>query len=682
MLGPMQPRNWTLTPSHRMRAMKVDAGMASACLDEAHGVNWPPPRPSVTLNPPPSGAAGPLSHRKGIGMSSCHLEKALSPPTGFPTRRRRPIRLWLALLAIALPAAFPAHAFDGSLREPLARSLVSQSADVHRRRDSGRQLPLRSYSNAALAALAIDQNAGKAAQLLEVAFLAQDQASGDFPWLQPGERQIQDRNAVEFVTQAWGPLLLGFADRLPAETRDTLARHARNALPALARHNPPVSYTNIYLMNALNTLLIGQAVGDAGAAQNGRRKLEAWRDEVRRNGLREFSSPTYYATNLNSLVAGYLYAKDAADRRLIKGLLDFLWSDIAAHTVDGKLTGPHSRDYDAVFGEGNLNVYLAAEGLRPMENPRQVSIEMIYAILNMGDGGYRPAPDILALAKLPQRTVLARWGNAPAQTRTLHVDGRAAIGSVAGGAFGNTDKLFTIDLRRGPARSLTIGFIPSTSDNPFSERRQNEEGRNIFRHPPGNVGMVQHGGWVLGSYDINPSRERGAMRFTTSLLLPRDADELLLDGKPFRGQPIEARNGSTVTLRVGESCTAIRIVRADSSAPPTLTTTGSEQIPEVVRLVIPQASDSLRSQIVFLARAGRCDGGAERWARPVIDAPVQDVREGTTWTLGATVEGHQIGLRRDLNNRRVLSMVGGDQVAQGSVLSINGTSLLQGLAPQ
>jgi hypothetical protein len=607
--------------------------------------------------------------------------------TGLPPRLRKGsiLRQLLLVAAAILCLTLPARAFDPGFRLPLSQHLSGLADDLRRNLDlnSPRQVALRSYSNAALFAAAIQNNPEKAARLLAVVFSAQDPDTGNLPWLQPGRVMVRDSNGIEFATQAWGPLLLGFADRLPAPTRDALAQHARAALPALAQHNPPVGYTNIYLMNAVNTLLIGQALGDEGAIRRGRARLESWRETVRRDGIREFNSPTYYAVDLNALVSGYLYTPDPEDRRRFKDFLDYFWSDIAAHTLEGKLVGPRSRDYDIPFGEGQLNVYLAAEGWKSLKDLRDVSPELIYALLNMGPDGYRVGPEIAALAERQTRTVLGRWGSAPGQTRTLHVDGRAAIGSVGGGTLSSSDKLFTIDLRRGPERSVTIGFVPATADNPFSERLLVAEGRNIFRHPPVNAGMAQWGGWVLGSYDINPSRERAATNFTTSLLLPLDAEELLLDGRPFRGEVLQAHEGSTVALRVGESCAAIRLVRTSSSSPPELTTRGNERVPEVVRLVIPQAPESQRAQVAFLARAGRCGpDGAAGWARPVTEAPVRDTQDERSWSLSATISGHTIGLRRDLRSRRVLELTGEDSAATGPSLSIDGTDLTRSLAGQ
>jgi len=592
------------------------------------------------------------------------------------SRARRALILAALAGAFAAPA-LTAVAFEPSARDALARQLSTAGAQTQRSAERpGAQLSLRTFSNAALIALAVEKDPAKAARLLEPVLAAQDPATGQFPWLQPGARRMDDRNAIEFATQAWGPLLLGFADQMPADLRERLARQAKAALPALAASNPPVAYTNIYLMNAVATLLIGQAVGDDASIRRGRAKLEAWRETARTIGVREFSSPVYYTTDLNSLVAGYLYATEQRDKDMFRGMLDFFWSDIAAHTLQGKLVGPHSRDEDFVFGEGPLNIYLGAEGWRPVDEQTRLNPEMVFAFLNMGAQGYRVSPDIAALAQRRTRNVLARWGTEAGQTRNLFIEGGVAIGSVGGGNLSSTDKVFTIDLRRDMRRSVTMSFLPTAGENPLGEHVRVGLGHNKLWHPPLNGGMAQRNGWVLGSFDLNPSRERerGGAAFSTTLFVPRDAESISLDGQRFTGQDLQGSGRSVLAVRDGDRCAAIRFIRADARGQIVLT--GEGGLPEALRLVIPQDPQSQRSQIAFLARAGRCDAGTQaEWVRQVATAPVQDSTDRDTWSLSATVEGSALSLRRSLRSRRVTQLQGGDSAANGPSLSINGEDL-------
>jgi hypothetical protein len=600
--------------------------------------------------------------------------------SGMTSRASRAFILVALSSALACPS-LTAAAFEPSARDSLARQLSDAGVQLQRATSRpGAQISLRTFSNAALVAMSIENNPAKAARLLETVLGAQEPGTGQFPWLQPGARRVDDSNAIEFVTQSWGPLLLGFAEKLPSELRERLSRQAKAALPALGGHNPPVSYTNIYLMNAVNMFLIGQAVGDDAAIRQGRAKLEAWRDTARSTGVREFGSPVYYATDLNSLVAGYLYTKEQRDKDLFRGMLDFLWSDIAAHTLQGKLVGPHSRDEDFAFGEGPLNTYLAAEGWRPVDPQARVNPELVYAFLNMSAQGYRVSPDIAALAQRQTRNVLARWGSDPGQTRNLFIEGGAAIGSVGGGNLSSTDKVFTIDLRRDMRRSITMSFLPTASENPFGERMRVGQGHNKVWHPPLNGGMVQRNGWVLGSFDLNPyrERERGGAAFSTSLLLPRDAESISLDGQRFTAQDLRGSAHSIIAVRDGDRCAAIRLIRADAQGPIVLTSEGN--LPEALRLVIPQDPQSQRAQIAFLARAGRCSASTQaEWVRQVATAPVQDSTDQENWSLSATVEGSALSLRRNLRSRRVTNLQGGDSAAGGPTLSINGVDLTTSL---
>ena len=127
-------------------------------------------------------------------------------------------------------------------------------------------------------------------------------------------------------------------------------------------------------------------------------------------------------------------------------------------------------------------------------------------------------------------------------------------------------------------------------------------------------------------------------------------------------------------MRDGDRCTAIRFIRADARGQIVLT--GEGGLPEALRLVIPQDPQSQRSQIAFLARAGRCDAGTQaEWVRQVATAPVQDSTDRDTWSLSAAMEGSALSLRRSLRSRRVTQLQGGDSAANGPTLSINGEDL-------
>ena len=85
------------------------------------------------------------------------------------------------------------------------------------------------------------------------------------------------------------------------------------------------------------------------------------------------------------------------------------------------ISGPHSRDYDFMFGHGALQVLLFAQGLPGMTGPvcerndthceRSDDEQNVFALLNLmaGNSGYAIPPDIKALASLPAREISGRF---------------------------------------------------------------------------------------------------------------------------------------------------------------------------------------------------------------------------------------------------------------------------------
>ncbi|WP_369673160.1 hypothetical protein, partial [Enterococcus faecium] len=91
----------------------------------------------------------------------------------------------------------------------------------------------------------------------------------------------------------------------------------------------PVSYTNIFLMKTLNLLLLGEATGEKAYSDKGFTQIDQWMEYTRRNGIREFTSPTYYGPDLNSLTAGYRYSRTPRAQSRFEDCLNFFWADIA-----------------------------------------------------------------------------------------------------------------------------------------------------------------------------------------------------------------------------------------------------------------------------------------------------------------------------------------------------------------
>lgn len=586
-------------------------------------------------------------------------------------------------IALILGSAGAARAAD-RCEPPRARMEKEISASLDRLRadyaDSDQRVDVRDFSNAALASLVVGNDPARAVDFLTPVLAAQNAQTGEIPWVLKGGKQVADANSIEFGTQSWGILLIAYSNRLPASLVATLKRQAAAALPALERHDPPVDYTNIYLLNAVNRLLIAQAVGDGAALDRARARLAAWKNRVSYAGIREFDSPTYYATNLNALAAGYLYAADPSDRALMKDLLDYVWTDIAANTMEGRFVGPRSRDYDFTRGDGSINLYLEAECLQDETRPYRPDIEKIYALIALDPRGYRLPPEIRALAALPKREVLSRWGDRPGQTRTLHIADGVAIGSVAAGDFGTIDKLFTIDFAAGEKEVATVSFITAANDNAYGQPIPDANGRIRRQHLSKGQVAAQRDGWVLGTFDMTSARWVSRDGVTTSLMVPNNADEVRVDGvevpvdEAAAAVPTPLAEGGIVSLRVGTNCAAVRIIGEHGDAGTDLVAdqTGAEQ--GVMRMRIRHNAADPDLRLAFLAAAAPCGGHLESFEQRVRAVSIDQHFGDQVWVLSAQIDGIPLMLRRDTRSRRFIGLAGAQAPTLDAPLVVNGRS--------
>jgi len=107
----------------------------------------------------------------------------------------------------------------------------------------------------------------------------------------------------------------------------------------------------MYYMNMVNLALLGEIVGNKAAAEMGYRLIDNWLQYTATADLHEFTSPTYYWVQINSLYMGYLYAKRPGAKEIFKAILDHTWADVAANYFIPSqiISGPSSRDYDFLY---------------------------------------------------------------------------------------------------------------------------------------------------------------------------------------------------------------------------------------------------------------------------------------------------------------------------------------------
>jgi hypothetical protein len=457
-----------------------------------------------------------------------------------------------------------------------------------------------------------------------------DPSYGEIP-IYSNAAAIEDPNQTVFVAQAAGPLFAGHRSQLSPAFFAEMKPHVRALMEALDKRNVSIDYTNIYLGKNVSLLLLGSAFGDTATVERGRAALHAWMEHTRTYGIHEFDSPAYYATDLDSLSAGYRYAPTAGDREFFRGLLNDFWKDIAQQFFDGstKLIGPHSRTYDYIRNLGGVDNWLDAAGwakARPPTNPTMVFVDD-----NMRAGGYRPPERIVALAHSGPRESTLRWDEDPNHVRRIAILRNVAMGC-ATGEYGPQDDPLTVAFQ-GDRRLAEIGIFTHSGEDPYGP------------HLPSGIACVEAHGIALITMDIDAAPLDAAARgLTTSILLPQDAD-------------ISAPSSPSGILSAALSggSFALRFISVDSAngRTPAVAMVADPQVRRyhVLRFVITHLPPGERTtqhhlRMVFLAAIA--DSSRENAAGLVRDALVDRHTTGDEWIVSATAGRTHLEIVRSL----------------------------------
>lgn len=326
---------------------------------------------------------------------------------------------------------------------------------------------------------------------------------GNYRWYRR-EPKVNDRNALEFSMQAASLAWAAYHDRLPAEARDKLTAALTLGAEGMLRHKVNVSYTNIFLMRLANCVLVGEALNRPDLVQKGREWLDEWFAYTRQNGVHEFSSPTYYGTDLTDLGGLINLSRTPDIRAKAEAALRLFWTDIAANwfTPYQGIAGAHSRDYGFLYGHG----YLDQQLLRAHWMTAAATGESHSAIDDLTF--VAPPPDLLtqATSDVP-RLVTQKWGPNPWE-RATHYVGREFTLGTAGAGYGAQDKVLTLTLAGGPKLPLVNFFLDYHHDPYGQSKMGTADGHSKLTHLMPFVASVQRGpeALLLAWYDPATAR--------------------------------------------------------------------------------------------------------------------------------------------------------------------------------
>lgn len=170
---------------------------------------------------------------------------------------------------------------------------------------------------------------------------------GNFYWMAE-DSVVEDLNAVEFVLEALIPLMRDFGDRLPDDLRGRILDAIRLGLDEIRRLDVMVAYTNITVLDILNSCLGGELLQDEAIAQRGYAKLQTWMTFTNQEGHPfEFNSPTYMSVTLRALKRLADHVEDQDTRLRARAMAARLALSVALHIHPGtgRWAAPHGRAY-------------------------------------------------------------------------------------------------------------------------------------------------------------------------------------------------------------------------------------------------------------------------------------------------------------------------------------------------
>lgn len=570
----------------------------------------------------------------------------------------------LLLLVAWLP---PGPAASESPRSSTKDRIVTHLDTFDRRAaDSSASLDTRDLADAALLALLSGRAPSRAEMYMTRLFAAQDSNEGsptygNFRW-RTADAGVTDRNAVEFVSQALGPVALQSSEEFSPSFKQQLDSVATAAIAGIRRHNVPVTYTNVYLMKCVNLLLLGRYRHDPDAVATGRRLLDAWRQYTQANGIAEFDSPTYYAVDLNTLVEGARYAASPEDRAALHSVLDYFWNDIAANYLPSahKLTGPYSRDYDFVSGYGDLNNWVAEAGwlgssyAAPLKN-----LQDVFILDNSRPGGYHVPAQTTRTAFSGERNVISTWDPVPTHVRWNWLNTSISVGC-ANGSYGPQDKMFNITFAGSPEYPQ-MSIVVDAYQAPYGLGTQFTKSEHLSPQ----MACSARRGNVLATLNLDPSAlPANAQGLTTNVLFPLAAT-VRVNGSSVPvspEEPIALHQDDTISVQTPQGGVALRIVSVDGidgHAPEiALVTDAAGKTRGVGWLRITHLPNGTRTaqrnlHVAFLFQASASPDIA-RQAADVRQARVDAGISGSVWRVRATTPQGTLEVARSAISRGVI----------------------------
>ncbi|MGV7235421.1 MAG: hypothetical protein ACQ9ET_04105 [Nitrosomonadaceae bacterium] len=424
------------------------------------------------------------------------------------------------------------------------------------------------------------ETVARATKLLEITLQNQVLNSdssryGYFEWI-VGKSTSDDvyiHNSNEFALESFGPILLEYSQFFDDDFIQKMKVQCRIGLDYMMQRPIQLHWTNIYLIQTANHILLGQALGDEYVLNRGIDMLEQWLVYTRLGGMCEYDSPIYSVLQVGPLARIDRYCENPEIKQLASAGLDYFYTDYAANYFagDGSLSGPAARCYNTLYNNGAVYWLYYINGISDL-----YSDDTGGSILLL-DQTYQVRSEVKEIANMPVKYVQQRCGLNLDADRINYITKDFYIGSASEDVMPH-DKLFTIGFG-GEKRLPQIVLQEDTWDRPYGYYGVPKEKKwrpgDFERVSPS---PVQDKDTVLFLIDVDAATARwesasdshwGPM-MTTTLIVPLSADAIgvLSDGEfssvniPEEIYEKQLKYGDWVVFKEGNSLAALYLFKS------------------------------------------------------------------------------------------------------------------------
>lgn len=479
---------------------------------------------------------------------------------------------------------------------------------------------------------------------------------GNFMWMAEDE-VITDLNAVQFNLERLIPMMLRHRDRLTTDMQTRVLDAIRLGLDEIRRINVLVTYSNITVLDVLNSCLGGELLNDRIIAQRGYQKLVEWMAFTDQNGtLREANSPTYTRVIIKALKILIDLVQHEPTRIRAQTVVARLGISVALHLhrSTGRWAGPHSRAYHPSV---------------VAETAPEIELFKIWL-----EDGHLPAwvADLLEYPKEPYEI-----------TETADVSLHGAITTYQSRSFclglssreygGQSNTLMAHYVREGaerPGVMYTRYLMDDKWLGDFYHATDRTKSRNLIEE--GKFLGVQQGAQAIGLYTPQNMTSCSSAKACFIFTQREYVDEIWVDDQVIEALPVDVTDGQTIVIGSGDALIGIRpLTRTDKgrNAPIRLIEREGDLVLEIYNYLGPEKPFwEMRPEWAFFQGYPQCgvfielaeredypDGKA--FGQTINQGKLTDIddepftSDGTSprlWSVAYERDGKKIGLEVDL----------------------------------